>query len=43
MQEAVPAGEGAMAAVLGLSSQEAATTCADAATEDRRRGVSGEF
>lgn len=33
MQEAVPAGEGAMAAVLGLSSEDAARACADAATE----------
>jgi [acyl-carrier-protein] S-malonyltransferase len=33
MQEAVPAGQGAMAAVLGLSSEDAATACADAATE----------
>jgi [acyl-carrier-protein] S-malonyltransferase len=33
MQEAVPAGEGAMAAVLGLSSEEAARACADAAAE----------
>lgn len=33
MQEAVPAGEGAMAAVLGLSSEDAAKACADAATQ----------
>ena len=33
MQEAVPAGEGAMAAVLGLSSEDAAKACADAARE----------
>lgn len=33
MQEAVPAGEGAMAAVLGLSSEDAARVCADAAAE----------
>lgn len=33
MQEAVPAGEGAMAAVLGLSSADAAQACADAAAE----------
>lgn len=33
MQEAVPAGEGAMAAVLGLSSEDAAQACADAAAE----------
>jgi [acyl-carrier-protein] S-malonyltransferase len=33
MQEAVPAGQGAMAAVLGLSSEEAARTCDDAAAE----------
>jgi len=33
MQEAVPAGEGAMAAVLGMSSENAAQACADAAAE----------
>lgn len=33
MQEAVPSGEGAMAAVLGLSSEDAARACADAATQ----------
>jgi [acyl-carrier-protein] S-malonyltransferase len=33
MQEAVPAGEGAMAAVLGLSSEDASKACADAAAE----------
>lgn len=33
MQEAVPAGEGAMAAVLGLSSEDAAQACDDAAAE----------
>src|SRR5579862_8831675 len=33
MQEAVPAGEGAMAAVLGMSSEDAAQACADAAAE----------
>ncbi|HTV82371.1 MAG TPA: ACP S-malonyltransferase [Acidobacteriaceae bacterium] len=33
MQEAVPAGQGAMAAVLGLSSEETARTCDDAAAE----------
>ena len=33
MQEAVPPGEGAMAAVLGLSSEGAAKACADAAAE----------
>jgi len=33
MQEAVPQGEGAMAAVLGLSSEEAARACDDAAAE----------
>ncbi len=33
MQEAVPAGQGAMAAVLGLSSEEAARACTDAAAE----------
>ncbi|HEX5236475.1 MAG TPA: ACP S-malonyltransferase [Silvibacterium sp.] len=33
MQEAVPAGKGVMAAVLGLSSAEAAKACADAAAE----------
>ena len=31
MQEAVPAGQGAMAAVLGLSSEDAAKACEDAA------------
>lgn len=33
MQEAVPAGEGAMAAVLGLNSEEASRACADAAAQ----------
>ncbi len=33
MQEAVPAGQGAMAAILGLSSEEAAQACAAAAAE----------
>jgi [acyl-carrier-protein] S-malonyltransferase len=33
MQEAVPAGEGAMAAVLGLSSEEAARACVDVSAE----------
>jgi [acyl-carrier-protein] S-malonyltransferase len=33
MQEAVPAGQGAMAAVLGLSSEDAAKACADAAAQ----------
>lgn len=33
MQEAVPAGQGAMAAVLGLSSEAAARACDDAAAE----------
>ena len=33
MQEAVPQGKGAMAAVLGLSSEETARACADAAAE----------
>ena len=33
MQEAVPAGEGAMAAVLGMGSEDAAKACADAAAE----------
>ncbi len=33
MQEAVPAGEGAMAAVLGMSSEDAAKACTDAAAE----------
>ena len=33
MQEAVPQGEGAMAAVLGLSSEETARACDDAAAE----------
>lgn len=33
MQEAVPAGQGAMAAVLGMSSEETARACEDAAAE----------
>lgn len=33
MQEAVPAGQGAMAAILGLSSEDAARVCADASAE----------
>ncbi|HTA87071.1 MAG TPA: ACP S-malonyltransferase [Silvibacterium sp.] len=33
MQEAVPAGQGAMSAVLGMSSEEAAKACADTAAE----------
>jgi [acyl-carrier-protein] S-malonyltransferase len=33
MQEAVPAGKGAMSAVLGLSSEDAAKACADGAAE----------
>src|SRR5271155_35735 len=33
MQEAVPAGQGAMAAVLGMTSEEAARACTDAADE----------
>jgi [acyl-carrier-protein] S-malonyltransferase len=33
MQEAVPASQGAMAAVLGLSSEDAARACADVASE----------
>jgi [acyl-carrier-protein] S-malonyltransferase len=33
MQEAVPVGEGAMAAVLGLSAEDLATACADASRE----------
>jgi [acyl-carrier-protein] S-malonyltransferase len=36
MQEAVPQGLGAMAAVLGLSSEETAKACADAAAETRQ-------
>ena len=36
MQDAVPAGQGAMAAVLGLSSDEAARACTDAAAETGR-------
>jgi [acyl-carrier-protein] S-malonyltransferase len=35
MQEAVPAGEGAMAAVLGMSSEDATKACGDAAAETR--------
>jgi len=33
MQEAVPAGEGAMAAILGMTSEDAAKACVDAAAE----------
>ena len=33
MQEAVPAGQGAMSAILGMSSEDAAKACADAAAE----------
>ncbi|HVT99919.1 MAG TPA: ACP S-malonyltransferase [Acidobacteriaceae bacterium] len=36
MQEAVPAGQGAMAAVLGLSSEETARACDDAAAETKQ-------
>ncbi len=36
MQEAVPAGQGAMAAVLGLSSEETAQACTDAAAETNK-------
>jgi [acyl-carrier-protein] S-malonyltransferase len=36
MQEAVPAGQGAMAAVLGLSSEETARACEEAATETKK-------
>jgi [acyl-carrier-protein] S-malonyltransferase len=36
MQEAVPAGRGAMAAVLGMSSEDAARACGDAAAETGR-------
>ncbi len=36
MQEAVPAGKGAMAAVLGLSSEETARACDDAAAETQK-------
>ena len=36
MQEAVPQGQGAMAAVLGLSSEETARACEDAAAETRK-------
>lgn len=36
MQEAVPQGEGAMAAVLGLSSEETARACTDAAAETQQ-------
>lgn len=35
MQEAVPAGQGAMAAVLGMSSEDTAKACADAAAESQ--------
>lgn len=36
MQEAVPTGKGAMAAVLGLNSEETARACADAAAETQK-------
>jgi [acyl-carrier-protein] S-malonyltransferase len=36
MQEAVPAGQGAMAAVLGLSSEEILQACTDAAAETQK-------
>ena len=36
MQEAVPQGQGAMAAVLGLSSEETARACEDAAAETQK-------
>jgi [acyl-carrier-protein] S-malonyltransferase len=35
MQEAVPAGEGAMAAILGMAAEEVARACEDAAAETR--------
>ena len=36
MQEAVPAGQGAMAAILGLGSEETARACSDAAAETNK-------
>lgn len=36
MQEAVPAGQGAMAAILGLSSEDTARACSDAAAETNK-------
>jgi [acyl-carrier-protein] S-malonyltransferase len=43
MQEAVPAGEGAMAAVLGMSSEETARACNDAAAETRQVVAAANF
>jgi len=43
MQEAVPAGQGAMAAVLGLSSEETARACDDAAAETKKVVAAANF
>ncbi len=43
MQEAVPAGKGAMAAVLGLSSEDTARACADAAAETQKIVAAANF
>jgi [acyl-carrier-protein] S-malonyltransferase len=43
MQEAVPAGQGAMAAVLGLGSEETARACDDAAAETRKVVAAANF
>ena len=43
MQEAVPAGKGAMAAVLGMSSEETARACNDAAAETQKIVAAANF
>lgn len=43
MQEAVPAGQGAMAAVLGLGSEETARACEDAAAETQKVVAAANF
>ena len=43
MQEAVPAGQGAMGAVLGLSSEETARACEDAAAETQKVVAAANF
>ncbi len=43
MQEAVPAGQGAMAAVLGLGSEETARACEDAAAETKQVVAAANF
>ena len=42
MQEAVPPGRGAMAAILGIGVEAVAEACREAARRDRRRGVACE-